>query len=184
MLSWSGVFTSVQLCQRRAVTHWWGADGFSAAFPLQGTPSAHRRTPEDCAGASTIECPLAPAQMLVQENTEGPAGVGLYGVPGASSQGDIGEAEVQGSGTELPGAEAMGEGSTPLSTREDEQEGNRIPQRRCPCRGKCWSPLQQQWVQDSGCVSSTLVQALPPVSPAVHTQRTVPGHWLVRSHGA
>lgn len=89
-----GVFTSVQLCQRRAVTHWWGADGFSTALPLQGTPSAHRRTPEDCAGASMIECPLAPAQMLVQENMEGPAGVGLYGVPGASSQGDTGEAEV------------------------------------------------------------------------------------------
>lgn len=88
-----GVFTSVQLYQRRAVIHWWGADGFSTAFLLQGTPRVHRRTAKDCARASTIACPLAPAQMLLQENMGGPAGVGLNGVPGASSQG-TGEVEV------------------------------------------------------------------------------------------
>lgn len=81
-----GVFTSAQLYQRRAVICWWEAGGFSTVFPLQGTPRVHGRTAEDCAGASTIACPSASAQMLLQENMEDPAGGGLYGVPGAFSQ--------------------------------------------------------------------------------------------------
>lgn len=150
-----GVFTSVQLYQRRPVICWWGAAGFS--IPITGDIKGPQKSCWRLCWSQYDSMPLSTSPDAVPREHGGPAGVGLYGMPEASSQSDTGEVEVQSSDTELPGTESMGEASTPHSTREDEQEGTRIPPRRCLCRGKCWSPLQQWWVQDSGWVNSTLV---------------------------
>lgn len=124
-----GVFTSAQLYQRRAVMCWWEAGGFSTVFPLQGTPRVHGRTAEDCAGASTIACPSASAQMLLQENMEDPAGGGLYGVPGAFSQrvilGRLRSGWAAGLRYRAAWCRSSGRSTESHSTRENEQEGNR-----------------------------------------------------------